>query len=114
MEKRSEYLEKARKADFLDAVFYITYYNRYIKPIKKPIDIEPQEIFDDVNEDEYQVAFQRSEKLLDASAYVGMAFHKYSGSEPYEDAFKRMKTENPGFDERCYDIAASQSILSMR
>ena len=41
MEKRSKYLEKARKADFLDAAFYMMYYNRQIKPLKEPLDIEP-------------------------------------------------------------------------
>ncbi|MFC1580281.1 hypothetical protein ACFL4N_05150 [Thermodesulfobacteriota bacterium] len=113
-EVRSQYLDKAQKAIFLDAVFYITCYNKNRKPLRKPIEIEPCEVFADYNAGEYQSAVKRSEKLLAEAAHVGMAFHNYSGSGSYEDALIKLKKENPGFGDKCYGLSVNGAILAMR
>jgi hypothetical protein len=104
----------ARRADFLDAVFYMAYYNRHVKPLKEVTDIKPEEVFSSFSSGEYLDALGRSQKLLDESAHVGMAYHDYPDALSYDDAQIKMKADNPGFDDACYDIAVNISIQMMR
>lgn len=84
------------------------------KPIRKPIEIEPHEVFADCNAGEYQNAVKRAENLLSGASHVGMAFHNYSGAGSYEDALIKLKKENPGFGDKCYGLSVNAAILAMR
>lgn len=118
IEEREKYVSKAKSANsFLDAVFYIHYYNKDRKrwgPKPKPDDIKPQEVFADYDELEYSKALSACIGLTSKTAYVGAAFFKYENSGTYEDAVQRMKNEYPGFSEDIYGAVCNSSITAMR
>jgi hypothetical protein len=113
---RQKYLEKAKTADFLNAVFFIAYYNTCINSGRPPklTDIEPQEVFEKYNANEYATALARAKALLNKIDYIGAAAHKYPGLEPYQEAFAKMKNENPGFTGECYDLVVNEGLQKLR
>ena len=118
LEERQRYVQKAKAASFLDAVFLIVFYNRDVKrwgPPPKPDDIEPTEVFEEMQDNRYQDALTRSHRLLSASTEVGAAFFRYQHAKlTYEEQLTRFKASNPGFSEECYSLAASSGIRDMR
>lgn len=119
LDQRAQYVAEAKEAAFLDAVFLIHYYNREIKRWwshePKPEDITPQEVFDIFDPDAYEDALKRSQKLLATNTLVGMAFFKYqSVSISYEEAIKKFCSENSGFGDKSYGLAAQAGIKAMR
>lgn len=115
---RAEYIAKAESAEsFKDAVFFIHYYNREIKrwgPRPKPNDISPSEVFESIDEEEYENTLKIVTDLLSRTAYVGAAFHRYEGASSYEEALERMRTEYPGFSDEAYSKVSGKSATAMR
>jgi hypothetical protein len=114
---REKYIKMAKSAAFQDAVFLISYYNNHVKNIgpKPRLDnIEPKEIFKQFDNTDFNNAMLNAGRLLYQTTYVGTAFFNYPGSQTYESALVRMKNENPGFSENCYDLVVSMNIKAMR
>lgn len=113
---RQKYLEKAKASDFLNAVFFIVYYNTCVNLGRPPktTNIEPQEVFKKYDTNEYATALKKAKTLLNQTDYIGKAAHKYPGSEPYEEAFTKMKNENPGFSKECYDLVVHEGLVKLR
>jgi hypothetical protein len=117
LEERGNYMKEARESALLDAAFFINYYNEVVLFYRSQSDslkIAPQEVFPQFDPEAFAMATEKSKNLLGKIAYVGAAFFNYSGEPPYEDALQKMKLENPGFSERCYELAVSRSIVAMR
>ena len=118
LEERARYVAEAKEAAFLDAVFLINYYNRDTKrwgPRPKPDDITPREVFSEFDASTYEDALRRSQQLLAKNGFVGMAFFEFpSVTISYEDAVKKFREENPGFNDKSYGIAINAGIRDMR
>jgi hypothetical protein len=118
LEERARYVQRAKAAEFLDAVFLLNFYNRDVKrwgPPPKPKDIEPCEVFGQVNEEQYRSALKRAQDLLAQASNVGAAFFKYAdAARSYEEELNQFKASNPGFSEESYSLAASCGIRDMR
>ncbi|GAK53400.1 putative integron gene cassette protein [Candidatus Moduliflexus flocculans] len=118
IEERAKYVAEARDTAFLDAIFLINYYNRDRKRWgfgPKPEDITPQEVFSEFDENAYEDALRKSQKLLAENGLVGMAFFEYqSVTISYEDAAKKLRKENPGFSDKSYELAIHAGIRDMR
>lgn len=118
IETREKYVNEAKEApSFLDAVFLINYYNREVKaygPHPKLSDILPEEVFEEYSETEYMRSLRKANFLLQRTTYVGDAAHRSQNTELYKAAIARMKSENPGFSERSYNLATHSSWVKMR
>jgi len=113
VEEREKCLTLARKSEFLDAVFIITYFN--YKKSWQGVRIDPAEVLGARNQDELKDATIRATKLLTQNAYVGAAFFKYKDChETFEESVRRLKDLNPGFSEESYRTAIGNSIFAMR
>lgn len=118
LEERERHVAEAKESEFLDAVFLIHFYNRDRKrwgPAPKPEDITPQEVFGGFEADAYEDALKRSKKLLSENGLLGMAFFKYqSVTISYEDAIEQFRSDNPGFSNKSYGLAANAGVRDMR
>nr|CAS02662.1 putative integron gene cassette protein [uncultured bacterium] len=118
MKERDKYLPKARLAEsFLDAVFFIYYFNNNKNRFcngSNIENIEPGEVFSEFEDNAYSNALLRCADLLSKTSYVGGAFYNYVGSVPYNEALRRMHSEHPGFSDVVYGIVCSSSTMSMR
>jgi hypothetical protein len=114
--KRLQYLNKASRAGFLDAVFYATYFNdhEWGKHFGCPID--PHSLFPNTSDDEIRSAIRRSNGLHHGrNAYVGEAYFKYPESRmTYEQAVAKLKQDNPGFCADAYDKVIHDNLRGMR
>jgi hypothetical protein len=102
---------------FQSAVFFMECFNRWIRYQPKeetPPPISPEEIFGSYDENVLLAARVAVKKLLDQTAYVGAAALYYDGASSLEEARQRMKTENPGFYQECYERAEAHSRQEMR
>jgi hypothetical protein len=118
LEERQRYVQRAKAAAFLDAVFLIIFYNRDAKrwgPPPKPADIESHEVFEEVQDEQYQDALKRSQRLLSGGTDVGAAYFRYPHATlTYEEQLAQFEASNPGFSKECYSLAAQSGIRDMR
>lgn len=118
LDQRTRYLEKARAAAFLDAVFFIDHYNSYVQmwePAPEPPQITPAEVFETLDQSQYLDALTRARQLRAAGTNVGAAFFRYSHAQrTYEDELVHLRVSNPGFADECYDLVSQAGIIAMR
>lgn len=115
---RDDYLQRAKCAPFLDAVFLIHYYSAHqlrwgAGP--KPPAIEPGEVFDEMNMQRYREALSLVWRMWNDSTQVGLAFFGYSDAKhSYEEEMVLFVERNPGFSDRSYSLAAQAALIDLR
>ncbi len=116
--ERASFVEEARRAAFLDAVFLIHHANTYRQrwwPYPRPPEITPEEIFGSFDRHEFEEALGKARKLSSDAAYTGMAYFRYEHvKHTYAQARRLLRAEHPGFSERSYELATSAAITDMR
>ena len=115
---RAKVVEEARRASFLDAVFLIHHCNtdtrRWWSDPKPPV-ITPEEVFGTYDRAGYEEALEKVRRMRSDASYTGMAYHDYAQVEhSFAQARKLLRKENPGFSERCYELATGAAITDMR
>ena len=107
----------SKENGFKSAVFFMECFNRLIRwqpKEERPPPISPEEIVGSFDETAYSIPRADVDKLFDQIAYVGAAALNYPGASTLEEARQRMKSENPGFEQECYERAEAHSRQEMR
>lgn len=118
LEERERFVRNAKAASFLDAAFLIFFYNnekkRWGRP-PRPTNIEPDEVFSELNPQQYEEALKRVQKLWSHGGAVGAAYWKYPGAKhTYHDELLHFKTNNPDFCEESYSMVVNVALREMR
>jgi hypothetical protein len=116
--EREQVVEEARRSAFLDAAFLMHHCNVEMRswwPDPKPPEIAPEEVFDAFDRVAYEEALGKVRKMRERATYVGMAYFNYeSVTHTFTQARRLLREENPGFSERCYELATGSAITAMR
>lgn len=102
-QERVSAIEEAQAAPFLDAVFSILRFNLDRNRSKKVDDIDPHEVWVDVDEHAYAEARKRAAALYASRFEVGYEFHQCRES-PHGTQTLRAKVErlHPGFSDATF------------
>ena len=116
LSERDYYLKKAAGAGVLDATFYAMYFTDCKFGSYFDCSIDPRLLSPNASEDVIADAVNRSKRLCHGqNAYVGAAFFKYADSTlTYEEAVRKLRSDNPGFCEDVYTVVINDNIKGMR
>jgi hypothetical protein len=109
---REHYKKEALKHSFLDAMFFVEYFNdkdgNYFQ-----CPLAATDIFSEPDAHRVEQALEQSRRLnRGQNAYVGAAF--FENSKAFDRAVKKLKEAHPGFCEDVYQTVIHDNIRGMR
>ncbi len=112
--ERNRYIERAKNAHFLDAIFWMGYYNLHRKPPSwhniDCEDINPEDVFASYDPEQYHDAKQKSLNLLRTHS-GDIVQNDYN---LYGEVLEQLKRETPGFSDECYKASLDRSMWMFR
>ncbi len=104
LKERESYVQRAKAAQLLDAVFLVHYYNAWRQKWGPP-----------PKQGQYADTLRLAQRMLDEASHVAMAMLKYpQAARSAEEEMQRFKNNNPGFSEESYTLAVSAAVIAFR
>jgi hypothetical protein len=117
--EREGYVDEAKQAEYLDAVFLIRYYNAHRLrwgPPPKPPEIDPVEVFGvRFDRAKFSDGVDRVDGLLRDATAVAMAEFGYpEATRTADEEMRLLKQRYSGFSDRAFEHALHSASVAMR